>query len=61
MFQYNKRCVKYCPVGYYANSNGDCVTPKNCDNNTYGDNATTTCIGNCPGGSFADPNSRYCI
>ena len=61
LFQYNNRCVKYCPSGYYADALGDCVEPTDCDANTYADNRTTKCVGTCTGGSFADPNSRYCI
>jgi len=36
LFQYNKRCVKYCPYGYYADTNGDCVLAINCDASYYG-------------------------
>ena len=61
LFQYNFRCVHVCPVGYFANANYDCVVPTSCDTNTYGDNATTTCVATCPSASFADPISRYCI
>ena len=61
LFQYNFRCVKVCPVGYFADALNDCVVPTSCDANTYGDNSTTTCVGTCPAGSFADPISRYCI
>lgn len=41
LFQYDNRCVKYCPEGYYADANYDCVVPASCDNNTYADNSTT--------------------
>ena len=60
-YQYNFRCVKVCPEGYYADTNKNCVIPTSCDANTYGDNSTTKCVGTCPSGSFADPISRYCI
>ena len=61
LLQYNNRCIKYCPRGYYANALGNCVLPTACDADTYGDNRTTACTGTCVGRSFADPNSRYCI
>lgn len=61
LYQYNQRCVNLCPDGYYANNIGDCVIPTACQPNTYAENRTTLCVGTCTGGSFADPNSRYCI
>jgi hypothetical protein len=61
LFQYNYRCVKLCPKGYFANSLGDCVLPLSCDGLTYGDNSTTKCVSPCPAWSYADPASGYCI
>ena len=61
LFQYNFRCVRRCPEGYFANSDFDCVVPSACDNGTYGDNSTTKCVSTCPAWSYADPDSRYCI
>lgn len=62
LFQYNFRCVSLCPTGYYANSTGDCVVPTLCDSSVpYGENGTTKCVATCTAGSFADPNSHYCI
>lgn len=26
-FEYNFRCVEYCPIGFYANSTNNCVRP----------------------------------
>lgn len=60
LFQYNGRCTKFCPVGFYADGNGDCVTKDNCQASTFAQNSTTSCVGTCVNG-FADPNSRYCI
>lgn len=34
MFAFNMTCVTYCPLGYYADSSGICVTP--CPGTTYG-------------------------
>ena len=61
LFEYENRCVKLCPQGYYADSNNICVLPTDCDGGTYGDNLTTKCISPCVNGAFADPDSRYCI
>lgn len=61
LFQYNGRCMKLCPLGYFANLEGNCVIPVQCNTTLYADNATTKCISPCVGGAFADPNSRYCI
>ncbi len=62
LFQYNFRCVALCPSGYYANSNGNCVLPSLCGSGVpYAENKTTKCVATCIGGSFADPNSHYCI
>jgi hypothetical protein len=61
LFQYNRRCVKYCPYGYYANDLGNCVVSTSCDTGKYGDNSTTKCVTPCPAGSYADPTSRFCI
>lgn len=60
LFQYNYRCVKYCPEGYYADNLGNCVIPTACDAGYYADNATTSCVSPCTIG-FADDISRYCI
>jgi hypothetical protein len=61
LFQYGFRCVRYCPEGYFANADLNCVVPAACNGSTYGDNSTTECVGTCPSGSFADPVSKYCI
>ncbi len=61
-FQYNFRCVALCPDGFYANTTGDCVIASACDSAApYAENRTTKCVSTCTGGSFADPNSKYCI
>jgi hypothetical protein len=60
MFEYNGRCVQYCPDGFYANSTNNCVTPANCGASKFAQNSTTTCESTCQQG-FADPASHYCI
>lgn len=61
LFQYNYRCVKLCPSGYYANSTNNCVVASACDGTTYADNRTTKCINPCVGGSYADTNTKVCV
>jgi hypothetical protein len=61
LFEYDYRCVKYCPNGYYANSTNNCVRPTECDDGLYADNATTKCISPCVAGAFADNFTKYCI
>lgn len=45
LFSYNLTCVRLCPLNYYANSSGFCVSP--CPGSTYGENSTTTCESTC--------------
>lgn len=60
LFQYGGRCTQYCPTGFYADDNGNCVTKDNCQSGTFAENSTTKCVNPCTNG-FADSNSRYCI
>ena len=61
LFQYNFRCVHFCPNNTFADDLNNCVAPTSCQSNHYGDNSTTTCVNPCPSWSYSDPISRYCI
>jgi len=37
--------VKFCPFGFYADSNGICILT--CTSGTYGENTTTECVSTC--------------
>lgn len=58
--EYQRRCIRICPIGFYANSTGNCVIVSDCDGSTYGNNETRKCVSSCPVG-FADDISKYCI
>ncbi len=60
-WKYGKRCLAYCPDGYYGNfASGFCVQPLGCPTDHYAQNYTKTCVAQC-NGTFAYVSLKVCV